>query len=743
MEEKHSSVILLAALAAGIGLSLGEVDVFCLIIYMLLICYTSIRCRLLFSAEDKNILTCILILVFFIVGFSRGYIFNRKMESNLILSDRLKGRVEIIKQQGQNKYVARICKNKKIKLLLSTEERLLPGMVLSVKDSVKIPDEEMNRGGFSYSAYLMYQGISYVFRPKKIVVIEQRKNLSYYLALLQEKYIERIRLEIGDSCRYVESIFFGRDEALLEEEKDVWRKMGIMHLQAVSGSQVGVVVDIVLFIYVASPKRGTIKYILLMMPLFLYGMMTDSPSVWRAVLFISVMKIFQCLRIEKYEMAALMISALILLMLNPGVLFSVSFQLSYLIAGGIILYSSRIRNLGSPFLRISATGFLCLVVSWPIMATCFQEIPLMGIVFTPLFSPLIQLIIVLCAVLLILFPLSFFLQPLMMLLEFLILILEKSIWVFKDVKLPVIHGRPWSLLTTMIFYLMFLFLDDRECSKKIGRKLAVVLVILSIAPLMMERMDREKVVLTFLNVGQGDSILIECRNIEKNILIDGGPCNEYSDMGKYVVEPYLRRRGIARIDYVISTHSDNDHIGGLTGILDNFMVDTILIPAGKSADYKDWTYKYGTKIREASKGMILRAGEIVIEILNPPGGESKLDENGSSIVISFQYGNSSVLLTGDCDLELLEELVDDKRTFDIVKAPHHGSQSSFRKGIYEDLGAREVIFSVGPNLYGHPSKKILKDLTEEAINIYRTDLDKEIEVALRKNLIKINGMNHE
>lgn len=131
-------------------------------------------------------------------------------------------------------------------------------------------------------------------------------------------------------------------------------------------------------------------------------------------------------------------------------------------------------------------------------------------------------------------------------------------------------------------------------------------------------------------------------------------------------------------------------------------------------------------------------GDLKFNFLAPSGKFVVSDSNDSSLVIEVLFGESSLLLTGDCNLDVLEGLVEEKRCYDIIKASHHGSSKSYRDNLYVDLDCKSVIFSVGYNNYGHPSEVIIEDLVEEEIGYYRTDRDKDIVIKMYENKIVIN-----
>lgn len=738
MEEKLNSIIITINFVIGLIIPMGIINNFYLILFLSFFYFLIYKCRLLLI-KNKYRNTIILLIIILILGIIRGQIFHDNYSNSIKQSVEFNGKAEIVSVHNDEKYILKL-KNKTIsKVLLSTKYKLKPGMVISLKGKLFIPQNESNRGGFSYNDYLKFKEINFTVKSDDITVHKQKRNIRFYLFIYQEYFIEKMQNKIGVQSRFVESIFLGKVHSLNEKEVDTWRKMGILHLQAVSGSQVGAALDILLFLFIMTPKKGFWKYMLIFIPLVLYGLMTDTPSVWRVIIFLILIKIFQSLRKDKYEMLALMLSSVLLMLVNPGVIFSISFQLSYIISIGLLLYNERIMKIVNPMIRIFICGLASMFLSWPILLYYFQEVSLMSLFFTPLISPIIQFVIFITG-LLMLFPFLIELAlPITIFLKLLLMLLEKITNVFSSIDLPVYSGVSWGLVSIIIFYVIYVFSINEIFRKKYGKILICLFMMTLAYSYWIEIFDNKKVVVSFVNVAQGDCILIECKEQGLVVLIDGGANNEYLDMGEKEVLPYLKRKGIKKIDIIISTHSDNDHRGGLETILKKMPVSSIWIPENRVEDYDDWVKEYEDKVKLVNEDLIVSLDDISINIINPYRNTKAADPNTSSIVLALEYGDSNILLTGDCNLDILDNLVKKRLSFDVVKAPHHGSINSYRAGIYRELKARSVIFSVGKNRYGHPDKKIINDLKKDDISYYRTDSDLDLVVTLKKSRIDING----
>ncbi|MEA2082542.1 MAG: MBL fold metallo-hydrolase [Elusimicrobiota bacterium] len=248
---------------------------------------------------------------------------------------------------------------------------------------------------------------------------------------------------------------------------------------------------------------------------------------------------------------------------------------------------------------------------------------------------------------------------------------------------------------------------------------------------------------TFIDVGQGDSILIETPG-GKNILIDAGNgATEWSsfDAGKSIVVPLLKKMGVKKLDYMIMSHAHNDHIGGLPAVLKAMPVDTFVDPGFQ---YNSWVYENllelveekECKYVEAHAGDKIKIGKhCYFKVFNPPPnryfrGGSEPNEN--SLVLKLVYKDVSFLFTGDCEKKAERYIV--KRfkkdlLCTVLKVAHHGSTSSTTQAFMDWAQPLFAVICVGTrNRFGHPKKATLKRLTDYGCKTFRTDRDGSIRI---------------
>jgi len=259
--------------------------------------------------------------------------------------------------------------------------------------------------------------------------------------------------------------------------------------------------------------------------------------------------------------------------------------------------------------------------------------------------------------------------------------------------------------------------------------------------------QEKELTVTFLDVRQGDSILIKTPK-GKNIIIDGGAIpKEWSnfDAGKNVVVPYIKKQGIKKLDLVIATHPDLDHIGGLLPVLNHTKVD-MFIDSGTVSTTQTYEALLKTiekkkiKYQTAQPGEINLDPEIKFEILSQIDNTFITDSNNNSIVIKLQYKNVSFLFAGDIG-EKAEKLYikkyEEKLRSTILKVAHHGGKNATSINFLNYVQPEFAIISCGKNNpFGHPSEEVLERLNKFNVTIYRTDTQGTI-------TIKTNGEKYK
>lgn len=238
---------------------------------------------------------------------------------------------------------------------------------------------------------------------------------------------------------------------------------------------------------------------------------------------------------------------------------------------------------------------------------------------------------------------------------------------------------------------------------------------------LLSRKDTLKV--HFLDVGQGDSILVQLPN-GRNMLVDAGK----NDSASTIIN-YLKKSGIKRIDYLIGTHPHEDHIGSLDNVIKNFEIGELLMPRATTntqtfQDVLTAAKNKGLQITTAKAGVSILDVENLSARILAPCGTTYESLNNYSAVIKVNYGDVAFLLTGDAEELSEQEILDSKADVkaQVLKVGHHGSHSSTSPGFLKAVSAKYAVISVGKdNDYHHPHSVTLDKLNKAGATVLRTD----------------------
>ncbi len=245
-----------------------------------------------------------------------------------------------------------------------------------------------------------------------------------------------------------------------------------------------------------------------------------------------------------------------------------------------------------------------------------------------------------------------------------------------------------------------------------------------------------------IDVGQGDSILLKFPHSKANILIDTGGIINYTNkktysLAKNKIIPYLKSEGITKLDYLITTHGDFDHMGESINLVNNFKVEKVIFNCGEYNDLenklistlKTKNIKYYSCINE------LNIKKYKLQFLNT---KNYTDENTNSNVIYLNYNNYKFLFMGDTSIQKEKDILKkyNLSNIDFLKVGHHGSNTSSSKKFINKVNPKYSLISVGKNnRYGHPKKEVLKTLSKS--KIYRTDKDGSIKITIKPKVYNI------
>ena len=591
---------------------------------------------------------------------------------------------------------------------------------IELEGKVSEPEGQRNFGGFNYQAYLKTQGIYQTLTIKRIQSVKQISSwdIGENLSSLRRKAVVWIKTHFPDPMRnYMTGLLLGHLDTDFEEMNELYSSLGIIHLFALSGMQVGFFMDafkkLLLRLGLTQEK---LKWLIYPFSLIYAGLTGFSASVIRSLL----QKLLAQHGVKGLDNFALTVLVLFIIMPN-----------FFLTAGGVLscAYAFILTMTSKEGEGIKAVARESLIISLgilPILSFYFAEFQPWSILLTFVFSFLFD--VVFLPLLSILFILSF-VYPVT---QFNIVFewLENIIRLVSQLaSRPLVFGQPNAWLLILLLILLALLYDFRKNIKRVaGFSLFIVgLFFLTKYPLENE--------ITMLDVGQGESIFL--RDVTgKTILIDvGGKAESDKKIEKWqekattsnaqrTVIPYLKSRGVAKIDQLILTNTDKEHVGDLLELTKAFHVGEILVSKG-SLTQKEFVAELEasqTEVRSVTAGENLPIFGSQLEVLSPRQiGDGDRD---GSLVLYGKLLDKHFLFTGNLkekgEKDLLKQYPD--LEVDVLKAGQHGSKTSSNPVFLEKLKPETTLISVGKNNRAKlPHQETLTRLETIKSKIYRTD----------------------
>ena len=782
--------ILIAALGYIIGIVWG------LYFKVVLIFCSIIAICMLIVEKNKNILriinlvinkkVTILLLIFIIAGFIHIKFLKYDYEKIYISLENVNivGTIVSSKKEKQyiNEYKIETEKINNIKLkkkfiLLTKNKEIEYGNKIKLEGTYIKPSKSRNYKGFDYSNYLKTENIYGTIEQNGKIELIKEKNINYLfinLYKVKNKIIKNINNKFPEETRgVVLGILLGDKSSIEEDVRQNFADSSLSHILAVSGTHISYVVICISVLFKKLKLNKNIRKVLTSLVLFMYLYLVDfSVSATRAVI-MSTIVIMQMLFYRKQDtITTIAFSSIIILINNPYSILNIGFLLSYGGTIGIILFVNRIsiESKEDFFQRFkSYLKDICIVtisaqtIIMPIIIYYFNTISftfiISNIIASLIIGPIIMIGLVIIAI-------SFFKIPIISLIirfyNILIVILVRTADIISKIPMSKIYLKTPTTLEIIFYYsvvflialLIYIKKSNRKFIKKTiqidiynlknffinnRNKVLIFISIVSLISITSIKIPKE-LKINFIDVGQGDSCLITTPQ-NKKVIVDSGGSESY-DVGKNVLLPYLLDKRITKIDYIMISHFDTDHCKGFEYVLENIKVKNVII--SKQCETSENFKQIMKIIRKKRINLIIVQKETKIKIDNfttvdilSPQSENIADNmNDNSIVAKFEAYNFSILFTGDASEKIEKELIKEKINLksDILKVSHHGSKTGTSEEFLKSVKPKIALIGVGENnKFGHPTKDVIKRLTENKIKIYRTDTDGEIRIKIKKS----------
>lgn len=580
----------------------------------------------------------------------------------------------------------------------------------------KKPKENGNFNLFNYKRYLLSNKINYVVTASKITIIKKNDNVFYTLKNNLLKRIESANRSKG----YILAFLYA-DKSLIE--KDIYtkyQKIGVSHLFAVSGMHVSLISIVLLKLLnkIKERKRYIIVSIFLSIYLFLTNFTISMVRATFQFILFFINKSFK-LNIDNSNIVILLFS--ILVIINPYNIYNIGFLFSFIISFTLIRCSKLIK--GKFIIKSLKISLISFFSSMPVLINNFFEVNFLGIILNIIYIPFVSYILFPLSLVTVLFP------SLDNILYMFISYFEKITDFFSNIKFLSFSICKMNIFLIIIYYIIFIYILKRK--KKLIYK--IIIVIISLIFLINNgRIVNNEV--SILDVGQGDSSLIRLKN--KNILIDTGGNINY-DISKNILIPYFKSVGIKKIDYLVLTHGDYDHMGEAINLVENFKAAKVIFNCGLYNDLENELIEVldKKKIKYYSCIKELNIDNNKLHFLQTKEYDN---ENENSNVIYTELNGYKFMFMGDAGVEKEKDILEKYNVskIDVLKIGHHGSKTSSDKNFIDEMNPKYSVISVGKNnRYGHPNKEVLENL--ENSKIYRTDINGEIQIKIIRNNFSI------
>lgn len=650
----------------------------------------------------------------------------------------IEARVIDVKQRTSDKQTVIINWNKE-KLyvtLTQIEPKLIPGDMIQFEGMVQEPMNSTIPHGFDFKNYLNQQHINRTVTSRSFNIIGHQFTVKQW----QYSLAEKIEKSFPDrTSSYMKAWLLGLMDGIGEEVQSLYSELGVIHLFSISGLHVSLLVLIMGYLLRRIGVIETITEIAMIVGLIGFTLISGvSVSVVRA----SGMRLLFILnhRLD-WKLSSLDIFSILFIfnfILNPQQVYQLGFIYSYWLTAMLICFQSQLRQQPQKILFFYLP-FIVQLMALPIQLYFNYYVNLYSYFANLVLIPLVSVLLLPLLMVTLVIP---FFAPFV---EAGLIILETSLsflapffrlyWISGDISITIV-----SVLCMILLFTAFYVEKYKRASAWIIC-IGILFIIIEI-----QRMTHFSSKLTMLDVGQGDSFVIQSPLQQCNVVIDtGGKVSfegERQSIFGNTLKPYLLGEGIGQIDYLILSHADFDHIGEVIPLLNDFKVKEILINARQPNEFMqeiiDVANRKGVKVRQVNPRDEVLCGNQKLTFLQT--SSEKENENDASLIVLFEMDEFSAFLSGDISQKVEQQLIQEYHLpkVNLYKAAHHGSKTSNSKQLLLTLQPELILVSAGrKNRYGHPSDEVIQLAKELQIPLLATPDLGSIQVKIQKQDFKI------
>ncbi len=646
--------------------------------------------------------------------------------------------------------------------------------------SLRRPRNFGNPGEFDYVAYLARQDVyvtAFAEDDTELVRLDHvGSGIADWFARWRHGVGALVHQSVAEpQASVLSALVIGTSAALPTDLRAAFNRAGVSHVLSVSGLHVGLVAAVAyaLFRWLLARSRWLLlsanvpklAAALSIVPVLLYaGIAGSNVATLRSVLMIVVFVAAVVVDRERHLIASLAAAAIVILVTSPGSSLDISFELSFVAVLGLVLAMERFWPWWTQWeeahlLRLrgwrgrvwrwlavyAAVSLSALAATTPLTALHFNQLSFIAVLANALVVPLLGSLAV----------------ALGLLGALLFLVSETLAWLCMSLAGPVVQVGLWlvqffaawpyaavRVVTPTAFELLVMYAALLVLVQLAGRTRVALLSVLVLIGLAdgawwyADRYHRNDLRLTFLSVGQGDAAVIELPGTEVMVIDGGGLGGDSFDVGERVIAPFLWSRKIAHVDYLVLSHPDHDHYGGLAFVAAQFSPREFWSNgAGADSDgfaqLEQRLLDSGVQQRVLHRGDVQRLGSVDVLVHSPRMDRDGLRGNDQSLVLSLRFGGTRVLFPGDIEIPAEDDLVasaDGELASAVLKVPHHGSHTSSSSGFIDAVAPQLAVVSAGfENRFGFPHPDVLQRYGARNCTLARTDLDGAIAIRVRSN----------
>ena len=635
---------------------------------------------------------------------------------------------------------------------------LREGMHVRLEGMLVLPELPRNPGQFNRRIYESGKKIDfYLENPTVLEVKEQRSGVREVVEIWKTEMMNRCeKIYPDEEAGILEAMLFGEKSELSGDIKELYQAAGISHVLVISGLHISLL---------ALAVAGVLRRLGFPMPVWVilsvgvlagYGILIGQPTTAvRALLMFFVLQGARLLGRSYDLLSALAFAGILMLLDNPDLILDGGCRLSFCAVIGVGWYVSEknkiFRSIGEKekrknrgkggkgsnagaILENIRAGWYLWLFTLPVMLDTFYQVSVVGILWNLVAIPLLPVIIASGGLGVVLAGWNIFLGSLAGSPAYGMLQLYQEIGNISE-KLPVgmwTPGQPSKPVIAGYYLVIFLLvlvekqLIKREKRWKIfpGMELCSMLLLL----LLMAHPWQQREKITFLDVGQGDASLLQSGG--QILLLDGGSTSQ-KNVGTYVILPYIKQQGISCLEAIVLTHTDQDHINGVTEVLEEgkkgwLTVKNLMYPywmegTEQGKQLKKLAEEAGASCRKIRAGDRLTIGKAEAVVLYPKEQEKIAEPNAGSLVLFWKWEGVRAMFTGDLPEEKERELLQNLPACEILQVGHHGSATSTCREFLEQVQPSLAVISCAmKNRYGHPSPDTVDRLKKTGCEIRYT-----------------------